>query len=181
MDIPSKPRQIPHPAYSNFSAESSFTNSGSADSRTPLTADRESPTTPNGELGHDIGAENPYELPMNFEVDRRRHESEMLERRANSHKKKACLVYEPTSVATNKRNLQKQLSDEEDGTEVRYLNHHAKTYKCTFIFMFILIVLSWGMSIPGILAYFVNGASESMSQTSKVAAITGRHYYIILA
>lgn len=144
MDIPTKNGK---PVYDNYPMESSF--SESITSKTPLTASRDSPSpeTPNG---LDIQMENPYEMPLDFEPVRRRHEEEMIARRAA--KKKNCLIYEPTNGVTPKT-LQRQFSDEEQGTDLRYIHHNAKTYKWTFVCLFLLVVISLGMGALGVFIF----------------------------
>ncbi len=167
MDIPNRT------PYSNYPAESSFISSESVSSRTPLTASRESPTSPlpNGHYAHDGCTENPYEMPLNFEIDRIRHENEMIQRRSEegpTHKKKQCLVYEPANG--NMKKLRRQFSDEEDGPGVRYIHHHAKTYKCTFIVLFFLVFMALGMGALGVLAFFKKELpSQQIESTSAVA------------
>ena len=134
------------PAYDNYPMESSF--SESITSKTPLTSSRDSPS-PEPPNGHDIQTENPYEMP-DFEAGRRRHEEEMIARR--SAKKKNCLIYEPANGVTPKR-LQRQFSDEEQGTDLRYIHHNAKTYKWTFVCLFLLVVISLGMGALGVVLF----------------------------
>lgn len=145
MDIPTRNGK---PMYDNYPMESSF--SESITSKTPLTSSRDSPSpeTPNG---RDIQTENPYEMPLDFEVGRRRHEEEMIAQRSSA-KKKNCLIYEPANGVTPKR-LERQFSDEEQGTDLRYIHHNAKTYKWTFVCLFLLVVVSLGMGALGVVMF----------------------------
>ncbi len=158
--------------YANYPKESSFMSQDSVSSRTPLTADRESPTSLNELYGHDINAENPYELPINFEMDRVRHESEMIERRNlnDRHKKKPCLLYEAADghgLKNGNGKIRRQFSDEEDSSEIRFMNPNAKTNKCIFILLFLLVFVAMGMGALGVLAFLDKKSSSSTTWTQK--------------
>ncbi|XP_065060335.1 uncharacterized protein LOC135687651 [Rhopilema esculentum] len=161
------------PNYNNTHfEESSFLSSDSVSSRTPLTV-RDSPSP---DLQH-TPVENPYEIPVDFEARRKQHEQEMLDRRSIAHKKKHCLIYEPTSTAANgsassQRALARQFSDEEQGNELHFVHHNEKRYKCTFVALFLLVALSIAMGGVGLFMFLQKHLSSSsedkvVNKTSK--------------
>eukprot|EP00794_Sanderia_malayensis_P020006 gene20006-21967_t len=180
MDIPSGRKAY----YANYPEESSFISSDSVNSRTPLTANRESPTSPNGDIELDNGGEPLYEKPFqiekdsnepyNFEMARLRHEDEMMQRRSTvrpGHKKKECLIYEPANG--NTKRMQRQFSDEEDGSTLRYVHPNAKSYKCCFILLFILAFIAIAGGALGVLAYMKIKPVAQTIKTGSSSAMKG--------
>ena len=174
MDVSNGKKQ----EYTNVPmAESSLMfSSDSVTSRTPL-AFRNSPS-PESPHHVDTSQENPYEIPIDFNNSRLRHEEHMIAQR--KHLKKKSPLYELTKVnGVNSRSIARQFSDE-DESEVRYVHHNDKKYKCLFIWLFILVVIALGSSAAGMYVLVKHRVNSSQASVPEKATQTdGIHNLII--
>ena len=144
--------------------ESSFFSSDSITSRTPLTQrGSPSPESPN-EL--DQVQENPYEIPLDFETNRLRHEESMIAQRT-SHRKKKSPLYELTKVnGVQSQSLRRQFSDED--CDVPFVKYNERKYNCLFIILFVFVILA--LASGGVALYVILKDKFGSSQTKTVQA-----------
>lgn len=145
--------------YNNvpFSEESSFFSQESVTSKTPLALSSPTRTSPDD---FDEHRENPYETPIDFEESRVRHEQRIIAGRS-AHRKKKSPLYEMSRINGVH---QERCFDDEGGSEVHFVHHNDKKYKCLFIWLFILVVIALASSAAGI--YVLLSEKVFSSQTT---------------
>ena len=117
--------------------ESPLYSSDSITSRTPITC-RDSPS-PDLAID-DKPRENPYEMPIDFEDSRLRHEERMIAQR-QPHRKKKSPLYELTRVDNvSSQRLSRGFSF--DDSEMRSTQHGSKRSLRLFVVIFALILLA---------------------------------------
>ena len=138
--------------YSNLPMleESSFLSSDSITSGKPLMCDSPSPESPT----EDPFQENPYEMPLEFEESRRKHEERILSQR-QPHRKKKSPLYDQTRV----NGVMTRTLTPDEASDFR--SDQIKGKKCRYNIVFVIAIFL------SLLAVATSGVSLYVTFTSR--------------